>query len=81
MTTKQGTFHWARGLPLTIVLDDEGGPRLTHLGPPGEAQRFPRASLPLVEVTARGHGRSWSGNRLIGNVDLLHLSPSRAVSG
>lgn len=48
------------------MLDDDGSPRLTHLGLPGEAQRIPGASLPLVEVTAAGHGRGWSGNRLVG---------------
>lgn len=67
MTKEQGTFHWGHeALHLEIVLDDDGSPRLTHLGLPGEAQRIPGASLPLVEVTAAGHGRGWSGNRLVG---------------
>ncbi|MFF2426372.1 alpha-galactosidase [Streptomyces mirabilis] len=67
MTKEQGTFHWGHEAPhLEIVLDDDGSPRLTHLGLPGEAQRIPGASLPLVEVTAAGHGRGWSGNRLVG---------------
>ncbi|MGW1029940.1 hypothetical protein ACWD4J_40835 [Streptomyces sp. NPDC002577] len=33
---------------------------------PAKLQRIPGASLPLVEVTAAGHGRGWSGNRLVG---------------
>ncbi|MFF6772240.1 hypothetical protein ACFY8W_01605 [Streptomyces sp. NPDC012637] len=69
MTEKQGTFHWGHeALHLALVLDDDGGPRLTHLGLPGEAaRRVPGASLPpFVEVTAAGHGRDWSGSRLIG---------------
>ena len=68
MTEKQGTFHWGHeALHLVLDLDDDGGPRLTHLGLPGERARgVPGASLPLVEVTAAGHGRDWSGSRLIG---------------
>ncbi|MER5202728.1 alpha-galactosidase [Streptomyces sp. NPDC002825] len=67
MTGDQGTFHWGHeALRLDFVLDDDGRPRLTHLGPPGEARGVPRASLPLVEVTAAGHGRDWSGSRLVG---------------
>ncbi|CAM5685450.1 hypothetical protein SAFG77S_10056 [Streptomyces afghaniensis] len=67
MSKEQGTFHWGHeALHLEIVLDADGSPRLTHLGLPGEVQRIPGASLPLVEVTAAGHGRGWSGNRLVG---------------
>ncbi|GAA2425485.1 glycoside hydrolase family 36 N-terminal domain-containing protein [Streptomyces coeruleofuscus] len=67
MTEEQGTFHWGHeALHLEIVVADDGSPRLTHLGLPGETQRIPGASLPLVEVTAAGHGRGWSGNRLVG---------------
>jgi alpha-galactosidase len=67
MTKEQGTLHWGHeALHLEIVLDDDGSPRLTHLGLPGETQRIPGASLPLVEVTAAGHGRGWSGNLLVG---------------
>ncbi|WP_251072781.1 glycoside hydrolase family 36 N-terminal domain-containing protein [Streptomyces sp. ISL-43] len=67
MPNEQGTFHWGHdALHLQIVLDDNGSPRLTHLGLPGEARSIPGASLPLVEVTAAGHGRGWSGDLLVG---------------
>ncbi|MCX4625257.1 hypothetical protein [Streptomyces sp. NBC_01443] len=67
MTKEQGPFHWGHeALHLEIALDDDGSPRLTHLGRPGEARSIPGASLPLAEVTATGHGRGWSGDRLIG---------------
>ena len=66
MTKEQRTIRWGHGaLQLEIVLDD-GSPRLTHLGLPGEAEKPAGASLPLVEVTATGHGRGWSGDRLMG---------------
>lgn len=67
MTKERGTFHWGHeALHLEIVLDDDGSPRLTHLALPGEARRIPGGSVPLVEVTTAGHGRGWSGDRLIG---------------
>lgn len=47
MTKEQETFHWGHeALHLEIVLDDDGSPRLTHLGLPGEARTSPGASLP-----------------------------------
>lgn len=34
MTKEQGTFRWGHeALHLEIVLDDDGSPRLTYLGP------------------------------------------------
>ncbi|MFF1510429.1 alpha-galactosidase [Streptomyces sp. NPDC058326] len=67
MTKEQGTFHWGHeALHLDLVLDEDGRPGLTHLGLPDEARTAPGTSLPLVEVTAAGHGRDWSGSRLIG---------------
>ncbi len=84
MTREQGTFHWGHeALRLELVLDD-GSPRLTHLGLPGEARGAPGASLPLVEVTAAGHGRDWSGSRLIGTTlggRLRHRSHHAARDG
>ncbi|GGW76660.1 hypothetical protein [Streptomyces caelestis] len=66
MTKEQVTLHWGHeALHLEIVLADDGSPRLTHLGLPGEAREIPGASLPLVEVTAAGHGRGWSGNHAL----------------
>ncbi|MDP4501941.1 alpha-galactosidase [Nonomuraea turcica] len=37
--------------------------RLTYFGPPGGERH--RAPLPLLEVTATGHGHHWSSHRLI----------------
>ncbi|MFF4799574.1 alpha-galactosidase [Streptomyces sp. NPDC001351] len=66
MPKEQQTISWGHeALQLEIRLDDDGSPRLTHLGPPGAADRTPGTPLPLVEVTAAGHGRSWSGSRLV----------------
>ncbi|MGW1744659.1 alpha-galactosidase [Streptomyces sp. NPDC002092] len=66
MTKEQQTISWGHeALRLEILLDDDGSPRLTHLGLPGAADRNPGTPLPLVEVTAAGHGRGWSGSRLV----------------
>ncbi|MEV5439425.1 alpha-galactosidase [Streptomyces sp. NPDC052682] len=66
MTKEEQAFDWGHeALRLGFVLDDQGSPRLTRLGLPGDADNDP-ASLPLVEVRAAGHGRDWSGNRLVG---------------
>ena len=53
-------------LQLDFVLGDDGRARQTRLGRPGEAGSDPRPSLPLLEVTAAGHGRGWSGSRATG---------------
>jgi alpha-galactosidase len=66
MTKEQQTIRWGHeALQLEILLDDNGSPRLTHFGLPGEADSSPGTPVPLVEVTAAGHGRSWSGSRLV----------------
>ncbi|AXE90648.1 alpha-galactosidase [Streptomyces sp. Go-475] len=67
MENEQRSFRWGHdALQLDFALGDDGSARLTRLGLPGEADSDPRTSLPLVEVTAAGHGRHWSGSRLIG---------------
>ncbi|MEV3853763.1 alpha-galactosidase [Streptomyces sp. NPDC050095] len=67
MENEQRSFRWGHdALQLEFVLGDDAGARLAHLGLPGEAGGDSGASLPLVEVTAAGHGRGWSGSRLIG---------------
>jgi alpha-galactosidase len=70
MTTPDTTLRWGHeALQLHIALGDGDGDgdgvRLTHLGPPREAAGPPGMSLPLVEVTATGHGRDWSGHQLV----------------
>ncbi|MFI9848235.1 alpha-galactosidase [Nonomuraea sp. NPDC051941] len=68
MTNERQGITWGHGaLRLEIGIGPDGDIRLTHLGPPGEtaeAERH-RAALPLIEVTATGHGRHWSSHRLI----------------
>jgi len=62
------TIRWGHGaLELEISVQEDGTPRLSRIGAPGEAERSPRpgAPLPLVEVTVTGHGRFWSGRNLI----------------
>ncbi|MHC5905969.1 glycoside hydrolase family 36 protein [Streptomyces sp. S6] len=39
--------------------------RLIHFGAPGEEGHGDRGALAPVEVTATGHGRDWSGSRLV----------------
>ena len=62
------SVRWGHdALELEIGVSAEGAARLVRLGPPGAAtpEHRPDAPLPLVEATAVGHGRSWSGNRFI----------------
>ena len=66
MTDAPWTIRWGhQALEVEIGFADDGRARLLHLGPLREAApaRRPGVSLPLVEVTATGHGRTWSGNR------------------
>ncbi|MFD5792062.1 hypothetical protein ACFWIO_00720 [Streptomyces diastatochromogenes] len=66
METEQRSFRWGHeALHVEFALGDDGRVRLTHLGLPEEAGNGTRGSLPLVEVTATGHGRDWSGSRLV----------------
>lgn len=68
MTSAPQTLRWGhRALEVEIGVAEDGIARLTRIGLPGgtspERRNWP--PLPLVEVTAAGHGRSWSGGRLI----------------
>ena len=55
-------IHWGHdALEFEIELRDDGTARLVGLGAADQSA----AHLPLVEVTAVGHGRQWSGNRFI----------------
>lgn len=68
MTSAPRILRWGHeALEVEIGTGDDGIPRLTHVGVPGATppERPARPSLPLVEVTAAGHGRAWSGGRLI----------------
>jgi alpha-galactosidase len=75
------TIRWGHeALECEFGLGEDGVPRLIRLGPPGE--HHPLAPLPLVEVTVAGHGRNWSGNRLIGTAigERLRYRAHRALS-
>ncbi|GLP65015.1 hypothetical protein TUSST3_16350 [Streptomyces sp. TUS-ST3] len=68
MTYAPQTLRWGHlALEVEIGVGNDGVPRLTRIGLPGgeshERRNWP--PLPLVEVTAAGHGRAWSGGRLI----------------
>ncbi|PPS71008.1 MULTISPECIES: alpha-galactosidase [Streptomyces] len=68
MTSAPQILRWGhRALEVEIGVAEDGIARLTRIGRPGgtppERRNWP--SLPLVEVTAAGHGRAWSGGRLI----------------
>ncbi|MFE0257942.1 alpha-galactosidase [Streptomyces sp. NPDC059010] len=85
METEQRSFCWGHeALHLKFALGDDGSTRLTHLGRPDEAGNGTRGSLPLVEVTATGHGRNWSGSRLVQTAlgeRLRHRTHSAARDG
>ncbi|AZP15132.1 alpha-galactosidase [Streptomyces aquilus] len=68
MTGAPQTLRWGHAaLEVEIDVGEDGTARLTHIGLPGgtppERRNWP--PLPLLEVTAAGHGRAWSGGRLI----------------
>jgi alpha-galactosidase len=64
VTGEPQTIHWGHeALEVELSLAADGSVRLARVGPPG-GQRS-GAPLPLVEVTATGHGRAWSGNRSV----------------
>ncbi|ELS56897.1 glycoside hydrolase family 36 protein [Streptomyces viridochromogenes] len=59
------TFTWGHtALEAEFAVAADGTPRLVRLGdtPPAD----PEAALPLVELTALGHGSGWSGPRFTG---------------
>ncbi|MEU3935685.1 alpha-galactosidase [Streptomyces sp. NPDC029044] len=68
MTSAPQILRWGhRALEVEIGVAEDGIARLTRIGRPSgtrpERRTWPQ--LPLVEVTAAGHGRAWSGGRLI----------------
>ncbi|MFF4783460.1 alpha-galactosidase [Streptomyces griseorubiginosus] len=68
MTSAPRALRWGhQALEVEVGVGEDGVPRLTRIGLPGGTPPEPRtwAPLPLVEVTAAGHGRNWSGGRLI----------------
>ncbi|MFJ8545035.1 glycoside hydrolase family 36 protein [Streptomyces sp. NPDC093586] len=63
------TITWGhRGLEAELTVGPDGIPRLTRLDRPGHPAPAPgpAAPLPLVELTAVGHGSGWSGPRFTG---------------
>ncbi|EWM10426.1 hypothetical protein, partial [Kutzneria sp. 744] len=55
------TIHWGHNaLEVELGIDEDNAVRLSLPG--GEQAAAP---LPLVEVTAAGHGRRWSSDRLV----------------
>ncbi|MEU4448852.1 glycoside hydrolase family 36 protein [Actinosynnema sp. NPDC050801] len=68
MTDEPQTIRWGHEtLAAEFDLTEDGVIRLARLGSPGDAtdEHQPGAAVPLVAVTAVGHGRRWSGNRFI----------------
>ncbi|SPF03463.1 alpha-galactosidase [Streptomyces sp. MA5143a] len=65
-TTSSPTFGWGHpALRAEFAAAADGTPRLVRLGPTGTAVD-PEVALPLVELTAVGHGSGWSGPRFTG---------------
>jgi alpha-galactosidase len=65
-TTSSPTFSWGHpALRAEFAAAADGTPRLVRLGPAGTAVD-PEVALPLVELTAVGHGSGWSGPRFTG---------------
>lgn len=68
MTSAPHVLRWGhQALEAEIRIEEDGTTSLTRIGLPGgtPVERRSWGPLPLVEVTAAGHGRSWSGGRLI----------------
>ncbi len=64
-----GVLVWGHaGLRLELAADEGGVPLLVRLERPGDPGPAvpPQARLPLVELTALGHGTGWSGPRFTG---------------
>ncbi|MGJ5833933.1 alpha-galactosidase [Streptomyces ossamyceticus] len=60
------SFSWGHpALHAEFAAAADGTPRLVRLGPAGTAVE-PEVALPLVELTAVGHGSGWSGPRFTG---------------
>ncbi|MEU2283379.1 glycoside hydrolase family 36 protein [Streptomyces sp. NPDC013178] len=61
-------FSWGHSaLSVEFATADDGTLRLVRLAGPGEGRTADTASaLPLVELTALGHGSGWSGPRFTG---------------
>ncbi|MFD9190166.1 alpha-galactosidase [Streptomyces phaeochromogenes] len=68
MTRTPQILRWGhQALEVEIGVTEDGAARLTHAGLPGRTAPA-RRSWPapaLVEVTAAGHGRAWSGGHLV----------------
>lgn len=67
MNDTPASLRWGHAaLELEIGVAEDEAPRITRLGAPGESgvQHGPQVLMPLIEVTAIGHGRYWSGTRL-----------------
>ncbi|MEY9996783.1 alpha-galactosidase [Streptomyces sp. V4I8] len=66
----QGSFTWGHSaLEAEFALAPDGTPRLVRLGDTGAVPAVPAppdSALPLVELTALGHGSGWSGPRFTG---------------
>ncbi|MET9831051.1 glycoside hydrolase family 36 protein [Streptomyces sp. NPDC006385] len=61
----QKAFTWGHtALEAEFAVASDGTPRLVRLGDTDAAD--PEAALPLVELTALGHGSGWSGPRFTG---------------
>jgi alpha-galactosidase len=68
MTSAPQILRWGHhALEAEIRVGEDGTARLTYIGLPGgtPSERRSWPPLPVVDVTAAGHGRAWSGGRLI----------------
>lgn len=62
----EGPFTWGHpAVETEFATAADGTLRLIRLGPSGDTAA-PEAALPLVELTALGHGSGWSGPRFTG---------------
>ncbi|MFF8870507.1 glycoside hydrolase family 36 protein [Streptomyces massasporeus] len=65
---RQHEFSWGHeALDARFDVAADGTPRLVRLAHPGDDRgAMPQSALPLVELTALGHGSGWSGPRFTG---------------
>ncbi|MFE6617994.1 alpha-galactosidase [Streptomyces sp. NPDC057740] len=77
---RRSAFTWGQGgLEAEFATASDGTLRLVRLGA-GEPVR-PESALPLVELTAFGHGSAWSGPRFTGSALGARLSYRARRSG
>ncbi|CAL9671064.1 hypothetical protein SUDANB1_07477 [Streptomyces sp. enrichment culture] len=80
---RHSDFTWGHGtLAARFAVTADGTLRLLRLTHPGDDRRAdPHSALPLVELTALGHGSGWSGPRFTGTAFGARLAYRNHLTG